>query len=213
MEFANFGWNALTISFVGIIFFSLLGTWGLYHQNKKIWNNRSGESVSVKWFIMYVFLYIAFLIYGMGQNSAALMFHGIVRIIFNVPILIGLYCFKGFTKTEWSIFFFLAVCTFVMAIFPRSGLLFLLFAYGGATAAATQPWEIWRTKSSGKVSIKLVIIYMVSSLFWGIYSFAFDDLVMKIVFISYFTVYAITARLWFKYRKQLNHCDLPIDSS
>lgn len=72
MELQNFGWNALTASFIGTLFFSFWTAWGLYDQNKKIWNNDSGEAVSKIWFICAAGFFCSAVVYGISIKSLAL---------------------------------------------------------------------------------------------------------------------------------------------
>ncbi len=199
MEFTNFGWNTLTFGFLGMIVFTIVGSWGLLKQNEKIWKNQSGKLLSITWFVANFYMCIAIFLYGLDQFSISLIFHGIIRGLFHIPILIGLRRFKGFKILEIIIFYAMAGGILLMIILPMKALFFLLFSYIGIIALSTQPWEIWRKKEVGELSIRLIMTYLISSLFWLLYSFAFDNLTMKIVSISYFIILLIITQLWFKY--------------
>jgi len=125
MELYNLGWNAITVSFIGTIFFSLLGTWGLVHQNRQIWQNRSGQSVSNIFFICSMFLFLTTLVYGIYIFSLAMIFNGLMRIIPHIPILIGLGKFKGFKKWEKIAFVVLSIFLAAMIISPYKGVFLL----------------------------------------------------------------------------------------
>ena len=140
VELRNFGWNAVTISFVATLLFSLWAAWGLYDQVKKIWGSRSGEAVSNIWFICATALFGATIIYGVSTRSIAVTFSGLARGPLHVPILIGLAKFKDFTKREWSLLGFLTIVLVTMAIVPWKGAFFITISMGVLIPTAMQPF-------------------------------------------------------------------------
>ena len=76
IEWQGWGYNALTISFIGTVIFIVLEGWGLRIKNRSIWRNKSGESISVILFIYLGCLFITVSIYGCCIKSIAAIFNG-----------------------------------------------------------------------------------------------------------------------------------------
>lgn len=204
IELENFGWNLLTVSFSATIFFVLLGCWGLWQQNKYIWIKRSGKSLSTTWFICSLYLFISSFIYGLSINSLALIIVGVMRGLFHVPILAGLWRFKGFTRKQWLTLLILAVVAVVMIISPKDmkGVFYMLFSAGVLIPTSMQPIKIWKNKNPGVVSIELLIIYSMSSMFWVIYASIIGKLPIIMFSTANSMIFASTITLWFKYRNK-----------
>jgi len=201
LELENLGFNALTISFFATIFFSLLAAWGLIDQDRKIWSKKSGQSLSSIWFICASFFFLSNIIYGIETRSIALTFGGFTRGSIHIPILFGIKKFKGFSRADWLIIVLLSTLSFFMAISGQKGTFFLVFSLGVMTLTALQPLEIWRQKASGVVSIKMLIIYTVSSIFWIVYSVACGDTYILIMTLGFLTLFLVTILLWFRYKE------------
>ncbi len=201
MELSQFGWNALTIGFLGAVFFTLVEAWGVWQQNRAIWKNQSGESVSVIWFSYFAALLAVVFIYGIAIKSILLILNGLLISILHIPILVGLWRFKGFTKTEKVMCACFLAAVVAMVIAPFKDWFFLLFTAGNILFSLNQPYEIWKNKNSGVVEIKLLAVYLASTLFWLIYGFAIGDWVLQIVNPAYMVTLTITVLVWFKYRR------------
>ncbi len=201
MELEYLGWNMLTLSFLATLFFSLLGGWGLFHQNQKIWKNQSGEAVPSIWYICSLGLFCSSVSYGITIQSIALVFSGVLRGFLHIPILIGLWKFKGFSVFEKRLSFFLFLVVLVMLALPWKGVFFVGCCFATIIPTATQPLEIWRKKSIGVVSLPVIATAFASSFFWVIYGHYVDDLPIFIVSIAFTVILFLTIVLWFWYRK------------
>lgn len=201
MEFVQFGWNAVTIGLLGTVIFTILSAWGLWQQKKAIWDNELGQSVSVINFSYGTAFFTAVLIYGISIKSIALSFNGLLLSFFNLPIILGLWKFKGFTKIEK----FLGVCFLIiiiaMLILPLKSWFFLFLSFGNLVPGSMQALEIYNEKDAGVVEIKLLAVYLLSTLFWIIYAFAIDNWILQIISPLFFIILTITIVLWFKYKK------------
>ena len=205
MELNNLGWNALTISFFGTILFTLIEAWGVWDQKREIWQKKSGVSIPINLFIFNLFIFAVIFIYGISINSVALMFSGIVMAPIHVPILVGLYKFKGFNNQE-KIFFWTMLFIFLLCVLlPYKTFFFFSLSLIYIGVAILQPHEIWKEKSSGVVSIKMLWSYWVGTTFWVTYGFSFNDLPLKITSSLYLLVATITIILWYKYRNKTQH--------
>lgn len=207
MELEQLGWNALTIGFLGTMIFTLIEGWGLREQGKTIWRTQSGQSVSIITFCYFAALFSILFIYGLSVKSIAMTFNGIVLSVLHIPILRGLWKFKGFTKTEQllSIAFLATVCTTLFVSFKD--VIFLVISFGNIAALSMQPYEIWKEKSSGAVEIKLLAVYLTSTSFWIIYAYSIHDWVLQIICPAFLVIFSITTILWFKYRSPNERAD------
>jgi len=204
IELQNFGWNILTVSFIATLCFSFWAAWGLYDQVTKIWKNRSGKPASNVWFIYMSGLFAVGAVYGVSIGSIAVTFSCIARGPLHIPILIGLHRFKGFTRLEWVLLFSLMCVVLVMIFLPMKGWFFLAISIIGLIPTLKLPWEIWREKTSGVVSIKLISVYNASTTFWIIYASVIKDYFLLASTSASFLLFAATTVLWIKFRPRLS---------
>ena len=179
-EIKGFGWNALTFSFFATVVFAILGAWGQKDQMKCIWSEKS----------------------GIQKSSLALIIGGALRVPFLFGILLGLWRFKGFTLRERGVVVALALGLLYMPFSSYRGVIFLIFTYLGVAATLLQAWEIWEKKSRGVVSIKMLVVYNTSVMFWVIYGLALDDKKVFVMGLSYVIAYTLTIILWLVYRNE-----------
>lgn len=200
MEINQFGWNVATIGFLGIMFFSLLGAWGLWKQNLAIWMAQSGKSVSVSYFSFYLAYFLSGFAYGLDRNSLALILHCGGRAVSHIPILIGLWKFKGLTRNEkfFSLLFFGGIL--LTPLLSAEEFSFFAYSVGGIFLYIAQPLEIYRNKDSGTVEPKLHYIYFGSATFWTIYGFATHDLVLEWTVPSNMVIALVTIALCHRYK-------------
>ncbi len=202
IELQNFGRNVETLSFLLTMAIMCIITWGLIHQTQKIWRNRSGESISTTWIIVFQFMFASFVVYGVEKNSLALIIQGCVRVPLVSIILLGLWKFKGFTNRQMAIFIILFGGIIYMPFSNHKAFIFLLYSYLGVASAMLQTWELWKTKHTGVVSIKFLMLNFIGVFLWVIYgSIVLDDPAVQIMGLSYCANYSVTIALWFKYRK------------
>lgn len=197
VEVNNFGFNIITLSAVVIIFFSILEAWGIYKQNQKIKEEKSGIAVSVSWFIYFMFLLLAYLVYGVFAKEGVIIFNGLI-FLFVIPIVINLAKFKGFSKTDISLFIICFLGILFMIFFPVKKIMFSIFLSGSVFALALQLFELLKEKCRGNIEPKLVWIYFISTIFFIVYAFCVSDWMLFSVFIlTFFLLFAI---LFFYYR-------------
>ena len=200
-EFENFGWNVLTLGFMGTIVFTVFEAWGLYRQKKKIWSEESGKSVSVIMVAYTAALFTVMFIYGISVKKIAIVFNGGLLALMCVPILRGLWKFKGFSKLEKRMSVVLAAAVAVMPFVPFKDWFFLTLTFGNVFSLLAQPYEIWKNKDAGAVEIRLWLVFLTSTFFWVVYAFSVNDWVMKIISPAYGVINVLVIVLWLKYRR------------
>src|SRR3989339_817685 len=69
-----------------------------------------------------------FFVYGIFTKEAAIIINGLAS-LFVVPIVVGLWRFKGFSKIDFFVFLLCVLGFVVMLIFPFKKIMFLLFSF------------------------------------------------------------------------------------
>jgi len=201
-EYQNWGFNALIVGSVGTIFFTFLEAWGLWRQNKLIWKEKSGESVSVGWFSYLGFLFLTLIVYGYSVKSISIVINGLVLGPLHFPILLGLWKFKGFSHREKLVFTISAMMLLAMILLPWKNIVFVVINFGTIISLSLQPWEIWKNKNAGMVEIRLISVYFVSTVFWVIYAYFLGEWALKIITPIALFLFGLTIFFWLKYRKK-----------
>lgn len=201
VEYQKWGFNAPTIGAIGIIFFAFVEGWGLLKQNQKIWQERSGESVSFRWFTYLGSYFIASIFYGLYIKSISVTFGAILPGLLHIPIIVGMIKFKQLAQNEKIQSALFLIMILAMVILPQKDLVYILLSIGTIYALATQPLELYRTKSVGVVEIKLILVYIASSVFWTIFGFSTKALGIMIVSPCALILLGLTLIMWRKYKK------------
>ncbi|MFH0950874.1 MAG: hypothetical protein V1765_00155 [bacterium] len=202
MEFTQFGWNVLTLGFLGTTLFTGICTWVLWAQNKAMWTSRSGESMSVIWFPYALASYIVGLIYGIDSYSIALILNGLLLGLMHIPILWGLRKFKGFSKLEKILSLSYVIIIIIMIFTPFKDWFFLVFISGCIVFSLGQPFEMWRQNGIGVIKIQLLIVYALNSTFWLVYSYQINSWALQAINPPYLAVNIFNVIVWWHYYGQ-----------
>ena len=201
MELNHFGWNAMTVSFIATVILTMSRAWAVMHQNSNVWRERSGKSVPVSVYVSSLFSLIATLIYGISESKVALIINGGTLFPLHIPILIGLWRYKGLALREKALAVVMIAMIGLMLVSPSKGGFYLVLAGTSVLMFIEQPWLIWANQSRGVVSIKFLSVSLISSCFWTMYSFAVNDLPLKIICISFFFIALVAVLLWLRYNE------------
>jgi len=190
VEIQHWGWNPIIITSFLTMCFTILQGYGVIKQGQKIWTTKSGKSVSTFPFFFSCFYFFAFLSYGLGKMSLAIIFNGLLGFLY-LPVIIGLIKFKKFKLYEKIILPATALVIPAMIITTKKdSFLFILLMIIIITVIA-QALEIRREKSRGSVEIRFIIILLLTNIFWLTYSIIMDNWPLKI-----FNSLAIIVYLW-----------------
>lgn len=200
-EYKEWGLNASTVGAVGILFFAIVESWGFWKQGRKIWDNHSGESLSFRWFTYLAAYFGASIEYGFVHNSISVSLSSALVGFCHIPIIIGIYKFKKLTWNEkiQSLLFLLMIPALVYTEYKEE--FYILLSLGTIYALATQPWELYKTKLPGVVEIRLIGIYILSTIFWIIYAFSIQAVAMMIVCPSALVLLLLTGAFWLRYKR------------
>jgi len=199
VEYQNFGFNALTISSLATVIFTLFQGWGFWKQNQSIWKERSGKSVSVNFFSYCCFYFFTFIIYGAYKHGLAMMFNGCLGFVV-LPILIGLGKYKGFTRSNVMLILVFGMMIPAMIFTSEKDSLFTMLLFGILFSAITQPYEIWKTKNAGAVDPRLSITFIVNGVFWFVYALSIGNRPLAIFQPIAVVFFSVTLALWKKYQ-------------
>jgi len=200
MEFQQFGWNAVTIGFIGTLVFNVVRIWGSAHQAGNIWRHRSGRSVSVSASVYQFGASGCTFAYGLFIHSAALMINGALTLLLLLPIVVGLGKFKGIGRTGAALLLAMIGLDAAMLALPRKDLIFFAATLGMIAASWLTPWEMWRNKDAGVVEIRMIISNLLNSSFWLIYAVAIGDWVLEFINPCFLASGLVALALWRRYR-------------
>lgn len=191
------GWNTdalfvlfdpIIISFLGTLVFAVLGAQALWKQIQRI-NSEGAEAVSVEWNLVFLAMFASLIPYGFERDSLALVIQCLLRTPFYVVIIGQLYRYHAsFTRFQWGVAGVMVAATIASLFKPTliaTGLLWV-----SVFTAAHQPWKIWRSKSTEGVELRVLVVYLMSAVFWTIYGFALKDYFIVSWAIGYAVVYS-----------------------
>jgi len=169
-------------------------------QNLSIWRNKSGESISVSLFVYFGCLFITVIAYGYYIKSIAAIFNGMLGFL-HLPILFGLWKYKGFTKLEKGAFYVFPLMIPSMIFLPWKDLLMISLLFGTIVPLVMQLHEMWRAKSAGVVDPRFIGILIISTAFWVVYAFAIRNWVMEVIYPLTLVILILIFLLRFRYTR------------
>ncbi|QQR82725.1 hypothetical protein IPJ70_01275 [Candidatus Campbellbacteria bacterium] len=181
------------------VVFGILGSWGLWKQNRLIWGGKSAKSVSGTWVITFLAMFTAFLIYGTKQSSVPMMFQGWLRVAFSLPVSIGFVKYGRVEREHIALgcIYLLGLATMVSGILAPT--LFVVFSTLGILASFVQAWTIRKNRSRGAVAVELQMIYLAAVVAWLVYGFVRKDIPLMLVSTGFIGSYSSTVIMWFRY--------------
>ena len=165
----------MTLSFVGVIFFGVIGALALWHQARLIKQNKSGRSVSVLWYLMTLSSSAIFLIYGWNRDLLALVCLFFLRAPLTFLILKRLWEFKGFVLKEQMFGLTVASAVVWMIFSVEQDLIYLIFTTTSVVMAILPPHKIWSEQDRGMVSILPPLTSLGSAIFWTYYGLMVEN--------------------------------------
>ena len=209
VEYQGWGLNAPTVSACATFILTIAIGWTIWLQARKVWVEKNGESMSTPWFIYFLFFNSVFFLYGMETHSIAKSFNGGVHSLMHIPVVVGLWKYKGFGRAEWTLLAIAPLMIPAMLFIPWKGAVFATLFILALASAATQPLELYRTKKPGTLEPRLVGGFATSSTFWTIFAFSTGDRGMMFSMPVAVAVHTTTLVLWLKYRRQAQSAPVP----
>jgi uncharacterized protein with PQ loop repeat len=199
-EYRNIGLNLVTLGALGALVCTCAQAWGMMRQMKAIHREQSGESIPFCLISYLVFFLAALAVYGMYLNSVTIVFAGAVLAALNLGILVRLSFYKEVSPREIAIVAVSVLMVPAMILFPQKKAMYLAFSAGSVFLSTRQPLQIWRNRSAGVVRLSYLMSFLISGVFWTIFSHSIGDWAMKLVCLASTVVAGVTIVLWFRYR-------------
>lgn len=202
VEYKEWGWNSTTVGSVGVFIFIFVEGWGLWKQSGTIWLEKSGTSVSFRWFTFIGAYFGATIPYGIYHESIAMTASAVVTTVLHIPIIVGLMKYKDLDISEiiQSVLYLLMIPVIILT--EEKEFFYTLFSFGTIYALATQPLELYKTKDPGAVDIRLIAVYVVSTLFWIVFAFSIKSPALMIVCPCSLIILLTTGVMWRYYKKR-----------
>jgi uncharacterized protein with PQ loop repeat len=199
VEIQNWGFNALIISALLTVVFTVFQGYGFIRQSQKIWKKKSAESLSAPFFFLLFFYFIAFTFYGFSKNSLAIIFNSLLFLP-CAPIVIGIIRFKKLTRFDIASLILTVPIVPIMILTKEKDVFLLILLIISLAILVTQPFEMLKAKSRGSVEIWFVIIFLATSVFWFIYSSVSGNWALQLFNFCAIIVYSLIIFLYARYK-------------
>jgi len=200
IEIQNWGFNKLIIASLFTMIFTVFQFYGFLKQNQKIWGKKSVKSLSAPFFFLLFFYFIALIFYGFSKNSLAMIFNSLLFLP-CIPITIGIIKFKKLSLIDITALILTATIVPIMIVIKQKDLFLFILLLISIVTLLTQLIEMIKTKSRGSIEIKFVIVFVITSIFWFIYSSIIKNWPLLIFNGIAIFVYGLIMFLYRKYNK------------
>lgn len=201
VEIQNWGINTLIISSLITMIFTIFQGYGFIKQSQKIWKNKSVKSLSTPFFFLFFFYFIAFLFYGLSKNSLSMVFNGFLFIT-CIPIVVGIIKFKRLSYLEIISLFVTALVVPVMIIIKQKDIFLFILLVISLILLLSQLLTMIKEKSKGSVEIKFIVVFLITAIFWFIYSSLLKNWPLQVFNFLASIVYILILYFYRKYKKE-----------
>jgi uncharacterized protein with PQ loop repeat len=199
VEIQHWGFNSLVMSALITALISVVQSYGLIRQSRKIRRMRSAQSLSAFLFFFEGSFFISFFFYGIAKDSLAMMFNGLaVGAAFWLAI-VGIIRFKKLKTWEAASLPLTLLIIPLMILIKQKDLLLFILMLGGGASLLLQIVEMVREKSRGAIEIRFLLIFIISNSAWLVYSITISNWPLEITTSLSNVVYLVGLRLYFKY--------------
>lgn len=179
--------------------FTFFQGYGFVKQGQKIWKNKSVKSLSTPFFFLFFFYFIAFLFYGLSKNSLSMVFNGLLFIV-CIPIIVGIISFKRLSFFEVISLFLSALVVPVMILTKQKDIFLFILLVISLILLFLQLLTMIKEKSRGSVEIKFIIVFLITAVFWFIYSSLLSNWPLQIFNFVAAIVYIFIIYFYKKYK-------------
>lgn len=175
-EFAGFGLNWLTASFLVVSAITLWQYRAFTLQAMKMWRERSAQSLSVTMATAVFFISVATLWYGLAVHEFTIAFTGGLSVP-SAFIALGAWKF-GTPSVGDRIYLGITVAwSTLMLSSIEPGIVYAGFGFGMFVPIGLQIRELYATRDRGVLHPEWLAVALVKNLFLVVYGFAANDLV------------------------------------
>lgn len=201
IEFKNFSFNFLTISFLFTGLFTVFQFSGFYLQARLIWSSKKAESLSLPLFSLFLFYFFDFLLYGIEKNSLAMIFNGLLFVP-CISIVAGILKYKKLLTTfDYSAMAFFGTSVPVIINSDNPDAVISILLIFSLLAIISQFLEIKKNRQSGSIEIRLFLINFSTSVFWLAYSIGILNCPLIAFNAAALIIYGAIIVFYFKYKK------------
>jgi len=172
IEIKNFGNNIMTVSFVLTIILSIIQSYGISKQGKRISKHKSARAISVFFFAAQSIYSLGYVVYGISKNSLALIINGLLfifffRIVFQILAL----SFKkhNYFNTENIMTSLLLVLAPLLLLITNKDIMLLILFIISTISSVPQIYSLYKLKDYSDIEPKFLVSILVSSAIWLIY--------------------------------------------
>ena len=186
-------------SYIGntAVIFGFLGALAYSKQTYVIFANKTAQSVSGLWTITFSAGFIAFLIYGIQQNSSSMELQGWLRTVFSLPVAVGFFIFGAVSYKHYLLVVAYFVLLFLMYMEQFAYEIFVGLGFLGITMLFVQMQKIHNEGTRGVVSLDLQIVLLLAAVCWTFYSVIREDLPLMIISMVAALANALVIHAWF----------------
>lgn len=203
IEYQNWGWNAITVSFIGTVIFGIIEGWGIWQQRKTIIMKNSSQSIPMMANAYFCVFFICFFIYGIQMHSIAMIINGLLAIPFIAMHTVAIKTSDSTKSEKWHISFLALIPLIVFS--PYSQKLFAVMLVVASLIGTQTLIKILYEKDSGSVEPKFLWALILCISFWEVYAWHIKDtglfiansysLVMLLVTIYVWNIYSPKAKI------------------
>lgn len=172
IEIKNFGNNIMTASFVLTIILSIIQSYGISKQGKRISKHKSARAISVFFFAAQSIYSLGYIVYGINKNSLALIINGLLfifffRIVFQILTLSSKKN-NYFNTDNIMTSLFLVLAPLLLLITNKDVMLLILFIIS-TISSIPQIYLLYRLNDYSDIEPKFIFALLISSAIWLIY--------------------------------------------
>lgn len=196
MEYRAWGFNALTISFIATLGFSIFQGWGVWNQNQGVWREKSGKSVDTPMMLYSLFFFMTYHIYGWQIGSLSIIFNGLLGFLF-IPLAIGLWKFDGFTKND-KVYLLISFSLLILIFMVKERDLVVTVAMFMVNVFLYRQVRETYRYGRGVLSGTFILSFLTSTVFWVVYGFATLTVPIMIISPMYLVLWGTIGILWLR---------------
>lgn len=202
-EIQQFGYNTLTVSFLGTALFSLLIGVALYMQMNKIFEMGTARSQPIVMNQYFCWHYLAFMIYGFRINSLAAVINGSLFFLFQVNYEAAMSMDDAPRRKLWHFLPILFVPAMLICDRNQKEIVLAATMICANFFMWQAPIAVWKSGIKGSVDMRLLSIFQVNLVFWVVLTFMTKQHILLVAGVLGFISNGLTMFLWYVFPHEL----------
>jgi uncharacterized protein with PQ loop repeat len=200
-EYQEWGYNLFTFIFLGIVVETVWLLWGLWHQNKTLWDptRKSAEGMAILPRFLYVTFYVLGFFYSLQLMSIGLA-TALPLGLMQLGILLGLWRIeKKLTPLEWLVAIG-SVPVVVIGSTPRfTAFVYGVVAYVLVATCIAQPVKMWRNKSAEGMNWREPATAILSTGMWVVFGVLIGSLLISSFSLALLIIFSTNLYLYYRF--------------